>query len=263
MPTIRINHIDIGYDTFGSGHQTLLLLHGGLLSRRQWQQQVYPFSSRFQVITCDLRGHGQSGKSEGAYAMPLFADDVSKLIAALGLEQVVVCGHSFGGMVAQELALMYPDQVSALILAETSYGASAGFGETLSALMGWWALALTSVERRAQISAERHGRYNPDAAQYLLMEINYHARDKANYLNILRASISFNSKPRLQYLECPTLLLVGEFHPQSRKPAQAMERLIKRAHLVTVQGAGYLLNWDTPDVFNRVVLEFMERWGSR
>lgn len=259
MPAIRINNIDLGYDTFGSGRQTLLLLHGGLLSRRQWQQQVYPFSSRFQVITCDLRGHGQSGKSEGTYAMPLFADDVSKLIAALGLDQVVVCGHSFGGMVAQELALMYPDQVSALILAETNYGPSADLGETLTALMGWWALALTSVERRAQISADRHGHYNPDAAQYLLMEINQHARDKANYLNIFRASISFNSKPRLKYLECPTLLLVGEFHPQSHKPAQAMERLIKHAQLHVVPNAGYLLNWDAPDTFNRMVLEFLEQ----
>ncbi|HRE47968.1 MAG TPA: alpha/beta hydrolase [Aggregatilineales bacterium] len=259
MSIQHLNEIDITYDTFGTVSGTpLLLLHGAFLSRRQWAQQVYAFATRYKVITCDLRGHGESGRSPNTYALPLFADDVSKLIAALGYERVILCGHSFGGMVAQEVAITFPAQVSALILAESHSGMTNTFPGTLRTMLGWWLTALISVERAAHNMADQHGKYAPEVAEYLRREINVHARDKVNYLNIRRAEIAFSTKHRLESIEAPTLLLAGEYHPTTHKLISQMRREIKQAVVKIVPNAGYLVNMDNPEGFNRAVLEFLE-----
>ncbi|MBE2197931.1 MAG: alpha/beta fold hydrolase [Anaerolinea sp.] len=257
MPAVRINDIDIHYETFGTG-KPLILLHGALMTRHTWSSQVYPLSAHYQVIVPDLRGHGDSGRSAGSYAVALLADDISKLIAALGFERAIVCGHSLGGMVAQELAISYPAQVSALILADTVYGTTTTFLETVQALLGWWGIALLPVERVAHAAAERHGKYNPEVASYLKREINMHARDKNNYLNIHRAALSFNSKTRLKYIDAPALVMVGEYNPPAHKQERAIARLIHAAQMEIVPGAGFMLHMDNPDYFTRTVLEFLD-----
>jgi 3-oxoadipate enol-lactonase len=72
MPKIQSNGINLYYEIHGEG-QPLLLIHGLGSSARDWEYQVAEFSESYEVITFDLRGHGQSDKPAGPYSMELTA----------------------------------------------------------------------------------------------------------------------------------------------------------------------------------------------
>ena len=83
-----------------------------------------PLASGHHVIAYDQRGLGQSGKPNGPYTMEQYADDAAYLLDALDHDTVDVIGVSFGGMVAQHLALRHPDRIRRLVICCTSPGGS-------------------------------------------------------------------------------------------------------------------------------------------
>jgi non-heme chloroperoxidase len=259
MPALRINDIDLAYETYGAG-KPLLMLHAAHLSRRMWQRQVYPLSTKYQVITLDLRGHGQSGRMAGvSYSTQLLTNDVSMFLAQLNIERAIVCGHGLGSMVAQELAITYPDQVSALILAEATFGMAASLSETAKAMFNWWKMSIvpfakTQANALANIT-------NADLRAYLEHELSLHGKDKDNYLNIWRAMLSFSSKARLRYIDAPTLLLFGDAdasQPARRREIRQLERGIKKSTLKTISKAGYYAFWEQFEAFNKHIVAYLE-----
>src|SRR6266545_4358239 len=96
MPKVQCNDINLYYEVNGKG-QPLLFIHGLGSSARDWESQVQEFSRTYQVITFDLRGHGQSDKPAGPYTMSMFASDAAALLKRLGIESANVVGLSLGG----------------------------------------------------------------------------------------------------------------------------------------------------------------------
>ena len=96
MPTATVNGTTIDYDLIGAG-TSLLLIHGGLIARSEWQLQIEPLSKTCRLIVPDVRGHGASGKSAEPYSIKLFAQDLIALLDNLSIARAVVCGHSMGG----------------------------------------------------------------------------------------------------------------------------------------------------------------------
>jgi pimeloyl-ACP methyl ester carboxylesterase len=107
--------VAIRYESRGSGQPALVLVHGWSCDRRYWRGQVDHFAARGLVVTVDLAGHGESGFGRDAWTMPAFGDDVVAVIEQLGLERVVLAGHSMGGDVIVEAALRLPDRVVGLV----------------------------------------------------------------------------------------------------------------------------------------------------
>jgi 3-oxoadipate enol-lactonase len=259
MPHVSVNGIRMAFDVVGEG-PPLLLLHGGLVSRTEWRPQIAYFAQQgYQVITCDLRGHGESASSRQPYSVTLFRADVLGLLDALGLARVACCGHSLGGMVGQELAIAHPERVRALVLADTAYGTATTRGEAVLTLMAKGLFRLLSVQQVARRSARALGRFHPEVGPYIERELGRHAQDKANYLNIWRAVCAFDSRPRLHRIACPTLILVGQFNRRTHAQAREMCRRILQAELVIIPGAGHMLNWDNAEAFNQVVARFLHR----
>jgi pimeloyl-ACP methyl ester carboxylesterase len=235
----------------------LLFLHGGFVTQDEWRLQVEQFAPRYEVITCDLRGHGESPRSVGQYTMALFAADVVALLDGLGIAQVVCCGHSMGGMVAQELALNYSQRIRALILAETAYCVKATPLMVAGTWLTRWMLRLISIRWLACISAREHGRFNPSVGPYVEQEIARHAADKANYLKIWAAISAFDTRSRLPQIACPTLVLVSEHNRQTHAQAQHLLQTIPMATLSVIPAAGHMLNWGNPAAFNVIVERFV------
>jgi pimeloyl-ACP methyl ester carboxylesterase len=104
----------------------VVFVHGSALRTDMWHYQMDAFEGR-RLLFFDLRGHGMSQpKGEGDYSVELLAQDLRAVIADAGLEEVVIVGHSVGGMVAQQLCLDYPEAqgelVRGLVLLNTTYG---------------------------------------------------------------------------------------------------------------------------------------------
>ena len=99
--------------------QAIVLIHGLFGSYENLGVIARALAGQWQVINLDMRNHGRSGWHDSmSYA--LMAEDVKETLDHLGLEQVMLLGHSMGGKIAMEFALRYPDRVNKLILADIS-----------------------------------------------------------------------------------------------------------------------------------------------
>ena len=126
MPRITANALDIHYERTGQGPRLLFISGTGGDLRVRPNMLDGPFSRSFDLVAYDQRGLGQTEKPDRPYAMADYADDAAGLMDALGWEDALVIGVSFGGMVAQNLVVRHPHRVRRLVLACTSPGGAGG-----------------------------------------------------------------------------------------------------------------------------------------
>ncbi len=118
-PKVISDGVEIAYDLCGSGETTVVLIHGWCIDRSYWSHQVAALCDQYQVVALDLAGHGESGQNRDLWTVEQFGKDVSELINQLELEQVVLVGHSMGGDVMLETALLQKDKVRGIIGIDT------------------------------------------------------------------------------------------------------------------------------------------------
>ncbi len=113
---IAANGVKLHVASSGAGGPTLLFLHFWGGSSRTWAPVIGLLSDEHHCIAVDFRGWGQSEKDVGPYDLETLASDVLALVAALGLDDFVIVGHSMGGKVAQLVAARRPTGLKQLIL---------------------------------------------------------------------------------------------------------------------------------------------------
>lgn len=122
MTMFDLEDTSIYYEVVGDG-PPLLVCHGGPGLHHGPYRSLDRLGDRHRLVFWDHRGHGRSGRPDAStLTMPRFADDAAALATHLGIERAVAFGHSFGGWVAQELALRHPHLVAALVLVATTPG---------------------------------------------------------------------------------------------------------------------------------------------
>lgn len=125
MPKIHVNGIDLFYDVQGTG-EPLLLIAGFDCDSSYWSAVLPALVNKYQVIRLDNRGVGQSSAPDCPYSIKQMADDAAALLNYLGIT-IHVAGHSMGGQIAQELALVHPEKVKSLILLSSWASGNAKF----------------------------------------------------------------------------------------------------------------------------------------
>lgn len=122
MPFVSVRDIRIHYEIRGQGPRLLFISGTNADLRRSPNIFDYPLLRHFEILAYDQRGLGQTDRPDLPYTMADYTSDAYELLEAVGWKNCLVMGVSFGGMVAQEFALRYPDRVQCLILACTSSG---------------------------------------------------------------------------------------------------------------------------------------------
>ena len=119
MPTLSVNDTTIAYEDRGEG-PPVVFAHGLGLSREMWCRQIERFSATHRVVAFDARGAGESGPLvRGTDVLATQAEDLAGLLDQLNLPQVVLCGVSYGGVLAQEFAVTYPERLAGLVIVDS------------------------------------------------------------------------------------------------------------------------------------------------
>jgi pimeloyl-ACP methyl ester carboxylesterase len=130
-----LDGIDVYYERRGAGPR-LLFLNGTGSSIATSGPLIDVFASGFDVLVHDQRGLGRTAIPPGPYTMADYARDAVALLDRVGWDRCRVAGVSFGGMVAQELAVTSPSRVDRLALLCTSSGGAGGSSYPLHELAG-------------------------------------------------------------------------------------------------------------------------------
>lgn len=235
----------------------LVLLHGGLVSHREWDPQLEHFGRRWRVVTPDLQGHGSSTHGDDEFSLERWSDDVELVRAALELGDIVVVGHSLGGMVAQHYAREHSDHVTRMVLVDTTYSTSSTRKEARQTRLAKLTFRATSVERMARISGRDMGKREPSAGAYVEREMPAFADDKARYLAIWDAIFAFDSRPWLPSIDVPALVLVAGDNRATLAQGARITELLPNARLEVLPDTGHMLHWERPGAFNAIVDDFV------
>lgn len=243
----------------------VLLLHGFGASLQTWDDWTTALQDHWRVIRIDIPGFGLSGPAVNQDYSD--AADVARVIALLdqlGVQQVIIAGHSMGGRIAWNLAAAHPERVSKLVLL-----APDGFPDpkaksdktyevpTLMGLMPYslpqWALRMGGV---APAFADQR-KLTPQLMQrYHDMVLAPGVRGAT--LERMRQTRNSDPVARLQSIQVPTLLLWGEkdaFIPVSN--AQDYLKAMPQAWLVTLPAVGHVLHEEAPQTSVQAVLDFL------
>lgn len=250
------NGITQFYRRIGQG-PPLVLIHALGLDHRLWDEQVPLLSSAFEVIAYDVRGHGQTEAPAGPYTLADFAEDLEGLLDSLGVSSAHLCGISMGGMIAQELALSYPERVRSLVLADTTseYNQEARrqFAERarVAEERGLAALAPPTTER--WFTPEFRSHHPQEVAR--IMDI-FIACPPNGYAASCRAISRIDFTERLVNIHVPTLVLVGS-RDTSTTPEMALKihEYIPGSRYVQIADAAHLTNVARPEEFSQLVAE--------
>src|ERR1700694_2497969 len=113
---VETNGTRLYYEMMGEGHP-LVLIHGGYMDRRMWDDQFAVFAQHYRVIRYDVRGFGKTGLPPVPYTD---RQDLFNLLAFLGVDATYIVALSLGGEIAIDFTLDYPDRVEALVLVGAS-----------------------------------------------------------------------------------------------------------------------------------------------
>ena len=116
---ISADGVSIRYQVQGKGTPALVFIHGWCCDRSYWDLQAPYFSRKYKVVTIDLAGHGDSGQDRADWTIAAFGGDVAAVVEKLGLDRVLLIGHSMGGHVILEAARRMPDKVIGLVGVDT------------------------------------------------------------------------------------------------------------------------------------------------
>ena len=116
-----IGDLKVRYLDWGGDGPPLLALHG-LASSAHWYDIVAPLlRDRYRLIAPDQRGHGQTTNAPSGYDWKTLSDDLAGLLDHIGLDEVALMGHSWGGNVATNFAANFPGRVKRLIMIEGGF----------------------------------------------------------------------------------------------------------------------------------------------
>jgi len=261
MTKLRVGEIDLNYENLGEG-ETLIFLHGLGSSGRDWELQVEHFSKRYQVVTLDARGHGQSDKPPGPYSMPLFAQDTAALIEALDIAPAHLVGVSMGAMVALQLVLDRPELVRSVVVVNSGPEVVLRtFKDRWQAMQRFLIVRLVGMRKMGEVLSERL-LPKPEHAELRELFVKHWAEnDPKAYQESMKAIVGWSVLDRLGEIDKPVLVLAADQDYTSVESKRIFVDKIKGAKLVVIDDCRHAMPVEHPDEFNQALADFLGSVG--
>ncbi len=263
--TVPVDGGAIAYDTVGAG-APVVLLHGGLLDRRMWDDQLPALAGRYRVIRVDSRGHGASSAVDGPYSN---VEDLHAVLTALGIDDVVLVGLSLGGRTALDFALAYPGTVRGVVAVSPGMSGytfvdpillergpkirAAAEADDIDGVVEWFQRSWTDGPRRTpeEVPADVRERVRTMALDTLRKHGSGPVRE-------------VGAADRLGEIRCPVVAVLGDLDMADIHTI--VGRLAAEVPHVTVhvvEGAAHMVNMEKPAEFDRILLDALAAMTPR
>lgn len=262
MPILTVNNIKIYYEQHGHGDDLILI--GGLTSDHQvWKSTLREFTKHFRVTIFDNRGAGQSDTPDYPYTMEMMATDTIELMNALKISRAHIVGHSMGGGIAQQIALIAPEKINKLVIVCSRSKPSA--------------LANIVFSTREKLIEKNVG--DELIAQYMMPFLfgdellsnpllvkgfiqwtakNPHPQSATGFKHQLHASSMRDFSDQLHEITMPTLVIAGEEDILMRpKNAEITAKSVKNGTFVTIPNCAHMPHVEKSKEFLEIVLGFL------
>jgi len=246
------------YRKYGEG-QPIVILHGLFGSSDNWQTLGKKFAENFEVYLVDQRNHGHSPKSD-EFNYQLLSDDLYQLITVLGLEKIILIGHSMGGKTVMHFAQQHPTFIEKLIVVDI--GPKAYPMHHNITLEGLNSLDLSIIKSRSQADKQL-SKYIKDIGvkQFLLKNLFWVKKGQLawrinipvledNMLNIISAIPD-------EIVVIPTLFIRGEKSNYIvEDDFQNIYDQFPNSEIETIYDVGHWVHAENPFSFYNIVMDF-------
>ena len=254
---ITAGKIRTAYLLAGQGYP-VILLHGAGAGAVTWYPTIGALSDKFHVIAPDIVGYGESDKPNAAYDRPYFANWLKDFFSAMNISKAHIVGLSQGGAIALQFAIENPKMVEKLVLVDSGgLGALLTFKPFLAML---WMNTIPSV--MSNRFASRYLLNNPKHRDpnhiYYSVEVLKKPGGKNAFTQGQGAAVSAIPDESLRQIQNHTLIIWGEDDNFfSIEHGEAASKVIPNAKIQRIKKAGHLPLMDQPEVFNKVLIEFL------
>jgi len=262
MSYCEVNGCKLYYEIIGEG-EPLVMIRGLSSNLDHWYPQIPALSKEYRILMFDNRGIARSADSDGPYSIMGMVQDTIALMDQVGFQQAHIVSLSMGGMIAQELALNYPERVKSLVLAVTHCGGEKQAKATekmtkifkdmvysptdeVKAAAGPALFAPETLEKRLELVlkyAEVSQKHNV-SAEILIKQ--------------WEAVGDFDAWDRLPLISAPTLVLGADedalIPPENSK---ILADRIPHAQLKIVKQGGHMVLVEQADECNEIILQFL------
>ena len=255
----------IYYEVAGEGHP-LVMCHAGFVDSGMWNAQWEVFKQHYRVIRYDMGGYGQSD----ALTAPVSRrHELATVLQHLGIERAHFLGCSMSGTTVIDFALENPDMVSALIVVSaTPSGFEMQGAPPLHMMEMFGALQQGDFETASDLQI----RIWIDGAERQPEQVDNTVREHAKAMNMIcvrnNTFLIADMQPlnpldppavtRLDMISAPTLILAGALdHPEILRAMNLMHEQIPHAQKQVIADSAHVPNMEQAQVFNQVVLDFL------
>ncbi len=273
------DNVRLFYDTVGAG-SPIVFVHEFGGNHWSWEPQVGYFSRRHRCVTYSARGYPPSDIPEEVekYSQARAADDIVDVMNAAGIDAAHVVGLSMGAFACLHAALRHPDRILSAVIAGAGYGSEREHQEFFRRNSEQVAKSFEEqgAGRFAPVYGESASRVqfqekDPRGWRTFVERLAQHSdKGAANTMRgvQMRRPSLYDLEEELAALRTPLLVMVGDEDDHAIQPSIFLKRTAPRSGLAMLPKTGHTLNLEEPELFNRLVAEFLAqveagRWGPR
>ena len=245
----RVN--GIYFEDGGKGGLPVVFIHSLAGNTSQWRAQLAHLRPNRRAVAIDVRGHGRSAPpADENYTIVSMAEDVKAVVNELGLERVILVGHSMGGLVAAAYAGRYPGQVAGVLFVDPSGDGRQVPQQEVQGLMGalasdnypaviegYWREILEGATEETKAAVMQDLRQTP----------------KETVLGVMEDLFKYNPVPALERYGGPRLSVISPFNEMPF----SLHNLVHDLPHKLMTEVSHWLQMDKPAEFNQIMDEFL------
>lgn len=253
MPFAKIDDsLQLYYHVKGTGLPAVFI-HPFVMGHNVFMHQER-LAENYRTIFYDIAGHGQSTKGDLPITIDLLADHLKGLLDHLGIEKVVLCGYSQGGLVAQEFALKYPQRTIAVVL-------SGGFSELNNFSPRFFIKTIMALAKARQlpIAAKMQAKANKYYPEDEKKIFDYAVRtDAQRAYEYCKVGLRYKSTYSLHRLKMPILLVYGSLEKPMHHYRIPFQKAAPQSEVVFIKNGTHQVPPNSFPQFNAVLHRFLQ-----